>query len=175
MRVFCLVLWLGLAGCRSTGPTHMPTERERVDMLSLMLPEQIKIEPFTRIASFDSDDVPDGVLAVIRAADRFGEPVKAAGYFYFELWTYQDANSERKGERLAYWDRTIATNEEVRLYWTRAGLLEFRLAWTRGLEAVKPNRKYILTAAYRPPWDETLRDEYVMEFVLPATAMTSGK
>ena len=52
-------------------------------------------------------------------------------------------------------------------------MFEFRLAWTRGLEAVQPNRKYILAVSYRTPWDETIQDEYVFDFVLPESVLTA--
>ncbi|GMU21320.1 MAG: hypothetical protein AMXMBFR13_14130 [Phycisphaerae bacterium] len=169
-----MVSLLPALACRSGGPTHLPTERERVEMLSLMLPASIRIEPFTTVRSFNQDDVPDGILMVVRPLDRFGDPVKAAGLFYFELWTFVNASAERKGERLAFWDRMIASKEEVELYWTHGQMYEFQLAWTAGVEGLVPDRKYILTATYRTPWDETIQDEYELEFhptfesILPA-------
>ncbi len=165
--LFCLLA----LGCRTRGPTYLPSERDRVEMLNLMLPQAIEITPFTKIKSFDLDEVPDGMLAVVRPVDKFGDPVKAAGLFYFELWTYQNASGERKGERLAFWERTIATPEEVRLYWTHAQMYEFQLAWTSGVEQIRPDRKYLLTATYRTPWDETIGDEYVFTFHLPPSAI----
>jgi len=162
-----------MTGCRSRGPSYLPTEPERVEMLSLMLPQEIKIWPVTQIKSFNEDNIPDGILVVLRPLDKFGDPVKAVGLFYFELWTYENATAERKGQRLAFWDRTIGTAEEVRLYWTRAQMYEFQLAWTQGAESIKPGRKYILTATYRTPWDETIRDEYVFNFQLPPEAVLS--
>ncbi len=141
-------------------------------MLSLMLPHEIKIQPFTQVRSFNKDEVPDGILAVVRPLDRFGDPVKAVGLWYFELWTHLDATQERKGERLAFWDRMVGTAEEVELYWTRTQMYEFQLAWTQGAEAIQPGRKYVLTATWRTPWDETLRDEYVFEFNLPPELAT---
>lgn len=160
------IILSSVAGCRSYGPDHLPTERERVEMLSLMLPERIQIQPFSRIASFNDDGVPDGILLVLRPLDRFGDPVKAVGSFYFELWSYQPASAERRGQRLGFWDRTIATAEEVRLYWNRAQMYEFRLAWIGGTEGLEPGRKYLLTATYRTPWDVSIQDEHVLEFHL---------
>lgn len=160
-----------LAGCQSSGPERVPTEPERVRMLSLMMPAAIEIQPFSKIRSFDEDEVPDGLLVVVRVTDRLGEPVKAAGLFYFELWTYLPASGEPKGERLAFWDRSIASVDEIRQYWTRAQMYEFRLAWTAGLNAIAPNRKYVLKATYRPPWDEIIQDEYVIDFQLPAETL----
>jgi hypothetical protein len=149
----------------------MPTEKERVDMLALMLPQSIKIQPFTKIRSFNEDDIPDGILAVVRPLDKFGDPVKAVGLFYFELWTYVEASGLPRGERLAYWERNITSSEEVRLYWTRAEMYEFQLAWTAGVEAVQPGRKFVLTATWRAPWDETFQDEYIIDFQLPPGAL----
>lgn len=137
-------------------------------MLALMLPAGIKIQPFTKIKSFNEDEIPDGILLVVRPYDRFGDPVKAAGLFYFELWSYKEASGGRKGQRLAFWERDLASAEDVRLYWTRAQMYEFQLAWTSGVEGLQPGRKYILTATYRAPWDETFQDEYVVDFQLPA-------
>lgn len=171
MRLAFLCMVLTGVACRTTGPNEMPSDPQRLDMMSLMLPQRIKIEPFTKIRSFNEDGIPDGILTVVRAFDRFGDPVKAIGLWYFELWTFQNASNEPKGQRLAFWDRNITTPEEVRLYWTRAQMYEFQLAWAGGIEAIQPGRKYILTATYRAPWDETFQDEYVIEFQLPPGAV----
>jgi hypothetical protein len=150
--------------CRSTGPDNVPTEAEELEMLSLMLPHAIEIQPFTKIASFNDDEIPDGIVTVVRPVDRFGDPVKAVGRFYFELWTYVDASALRRGERLAFWERMIATEEEVRLYWNRGQMYQFELAWTAGMEQLRPGRKFILAVTYRTPWGKGIEDEYVMEF-----------
>ena len=163
-----------LSGCQSRGLNYLPTEKQRVEMLSLMLPYELTIQPFTKIKSFNDDEIPDGLLAVIRPLDRFGDPVKAVGGFQFELWTYQPASGERKGERLAFWERTIATAEDVRLYWNRAQMYEFQLAWVQGMEDLRPGRKYVLTATYRTPWDEAIQDEYLIDFHLPSGVLTNA-
>lgn len=150
--------------CRSTGPDYVPTEGEKLEMLSLMLPHAIEIQPFTKIASFNDDEIPDGIVTVIRPVDRFGDPVKAVGRFYFELWTYVEASALRRGERLAFWERTIGSEEEVRLYWNRAQMYEFQLAWTQGMQQLRPGRKFILAVTYRTPWDTGIEDEYIFEF-----------
>jgi hypothetical protein len=167
-RLIPLLLSLPLlAGCQGSGVSHMPTEPERRAMLGLMLPQKIKIEPFTKMASFDSDEIPDGVLVVLRPLDRFGDPVKATGLFYFELYTYRQASSDREGDRLAFWDRTIDTPEKVAQHWSHAQMYEFKLAWPEGASTLQVGKKYLLVATYRTPWDETIQDEYVMTFTLP--------
>lgn len=172
-RLFGLgwIMCAAVFGCRSTGPDHLPTEPERVEMLSLMLPAEIKVQPFTKIKSFNDDDIPDGILAIVRPVDRFGDPVKAVGLFYFELYSYQEASGQHKGERLEFWEKTIDSADEVRLHWTRAQMYEFQLAWTKGAGAIQPDRKYLLAVTYRTPWDTTIQDEHVIEFHLTSDAL----
>lgn len=142
--------------------------------LRLMLPNKIEIQPFTSVRSFDDDETPDGILLVLRPVDGFGDPVKAAGHFYFELWTRQMASGEPKGERLAFWERSITNESDMRLYWTHAQMFEFQLAWTgQGLGQIQPGRTFVLRAVWRTPWDETVTDEYELGFNLPFTALTS--
>lgn len=133
-------------------------------MLSLMLPSEIKIQPFTRIRSFNEDEIPDGILAVVRPVDQFKDPVKAVGLFYFELWSYREASNDRKGERLEFWEKSLGSAADVKQYWTRAQMYEFQLAWTQGAGAVRPDQKYLFTVTYRTPWDTTMQDEYVLQF-----------
>ena len=168
MRVPVFLVCLGGLGCSATGPADMPTEGERRTMVALMLPDRIKIQPFTKIASFDDDDTPDGILAVLRPVDKLGDPAKAAGLFYFDLWSYQKASGDRRGEQLAHWDVTIASENDVRQHWTRGQMYDFQLAWPEDVDDIPPARKYIFTATYRTPWDQTLQDEYELEFSIPA-------
>lgn len=163
---FSILLCVVGLGCRSTGPDHLPTEPQRVEMLSLMLPDEIKIQPFTKIKSFNDDNIPDGILAIVRPLDRFGDPVKAVGLFYFELYSYLDASGQHKGERIEFWEKSIDSASEVRAHWTRAQMYEFQLAWTKGAGAIQPDRKYLLAVTYRTPWDTTIQDEYVIDFHL---------
>ncbi len=175
LRVPLILAGLFAAGCETPGASRVPTEADRVRMLELMLPQKIKIWSFTKVASFNDDDVPDGILVIVRPLDPFEDPVKAVGVWHFELYSFQDASGERKGERLAFWERVIATPEEVRLYWTPAQMYEFQLAWAEGVEGVAPGRKYVLAVTYRNPWEEILQDEYVIEFRLPGAALTEAQ
>ena len=156
-----------LGGCRTSGPDHIPTESARAEQLALMLPDRIVIEPFTRIRSFDDDPVPDGILAVVRPVDPFGDPVKAAGRFYFELYHYRDASPDRRGPRLEFWEIEIDSVRKVREHWSRAQMYEFRLAWTRGAGQVRVGQRYLLVVTYRTPWDTTLQAEKMIEFHRP--------
>jgi len=166
---------LMISGCQAGGPADMPSERQRREMFSLMLPSQVKIQPFTKVTSFDDDRVPDGILAVLRPLDRFGDPVKAVGLFYFELWTYRKASGDHKGERLAYWERAINSAQEVNLYWTWTRMYEFQLAWVQGVEQITPDAKFVLTATYRAPWDETMQDEYIIDYHIPRELLSKSQ
>jgi len=163
-----------LMGCRSTGPDRLPAEPEQVQTLSLMLPAKIKIQPFTKIKSFNDDETPDGISAVVRPVDSFGDPVKAAGLFYFELWSYREASGDHKGERLEFWEKRIDTAADIKLYWTQAQMYDFQLGWTQGTGKIKPGSKYVFTATYRTPWDTTIQDEYVLQFHFGGQPVTSG-
>jgi hypothetical protein len=160
-------------GCRQ-GIDRVPCEQDKIAQLQLMLPCKIEIQPFTSIRSFDEDDIPDGILLVLRPVDSLGDPVKAAGQFYFELWTFVEASGEPKGERLAFWERCINTEQDMRLYWTHAQMFEFQLAWVgQGAGKIEPGKKFVLRAVWRTPWDTTLTDEYILNFNLPFGALTS--
>ncbi len=152
---------LVLIGCKSNPKVDADTAN-----LGMLLPKQIKIQPFTKIKSFDDDRVPDGVAVVVRPTDQFGDPVKLVGHVYFELYAYQNASAERKGERIEFWDRTIATEKDQKLYWDRtAQMYEFPLGWTQGIPS-SPSRKFVLTVTYRTPWNETLTDEHILDFAV---------
>jgi hypothetical protein len=174
MMTCALAVFGAISGCHSTGPDYVPTERERLEMLKLMLPSDIEIRPFTKIKSFDSDDLPDGISVVIRPIDRFGDPVKAVGGFQFELWSYRNASGDPKDQQIAFWDRMILTKDDVRTYWNRAQMYEFQLAWTGGTGEIAPGRKYVLVVRYRTPWDETIEDQYVMDFYLSTDSIAGA-
>jgi len=163
-----LITLVGVVGCsKPIGQNYMPTERERRQMLSLMLPKSVHIWPGTKIASFDDDEIPDGILAVVQPEDQFGDPIKAAGLFYFELWTYQQASAERKGRRLAFWSHVIDSAERLELHWTPAQMYEFQLGWTGGAEGIAPDKSYLLTVTYRTPWDTQMQDQMRLDFHIP--------
>lgn len=170
LGTLALCLCLAPIGCSDTGPDELPTDSDRVNMLSLMLPERIEIWPGTRIDSFDDDPFPDGVLVIVRPQDAFGDPVKAAGRFYFELWEFQPASGEPRGERLAFWSQLIDSTERVEEHWTQAQMFEFRLGWPEETEGIRPGRKYVLKVTYHTPWDKRITDQIELDFLLPGGA-----
>lgn len=173
MRRFLPLVTLTIACCHTdNGPKCFPDQCEQVKQLSVSVPERICIQPFSKIASFNRDNIPDGVQVIVRPIDHYGDPVKAGGLWYFELWTYVEASQERKGERIAFWERMIESHDDIRTYWTRSQMYQFDLAWTEQIEKMKPEHYYVLTATYRTPWNTTLHDERVLEFHLSRQFVT---
>ena len=124
-------------------------------------PERVKIDSLTEIASFDDDDQPDGFRVWLQALDGFGEPVKLAGDVVFELYTFQPASGQSKGERLVEWHRPVHTRRDQETFWNRASqMYHFELVWSPPNPA--PD-KFVLAATVTTAEDDHLSDEYELE------------
>lgn len=133
----------------------------------LYQPKQVEILPFTKVCSFDDDEIPDGVEVVLRPVDAMGDAMKAYGRYHVELHEYQKATAQRAGERLLFWQVQINSVADQRRYWDRiTRTYQFRLAWDRPLV---PNEKYLLHVTYFPPTGEQgrLYAEHVLDFRVP--------
>ncbi len=160
-----------LAGCDSFGMDGRGDLVAQEDAVKLLLPRRIKIEPFTRVKSFDEDEIPDGIEVRLRPLDRFGDPIKIVGALHFELYTYRKAAADRKGEQLQFWQVSISTPQDQRRYWDRTSqMYEFPLAW-EGIPP--PTDQCVLLVTYESPWTERLEDEYVLR--LPRTPEIMGE
>jgi len=163
----CVLLACSATGCVTTEPAEVELERlpaEKAEMLAYYLPTRIDILPFTRFASFDDDEVPDGVVAVIRPVDVLGDPVKAYGTLRFELYEFRKASALKKGRRLAVWQRTLASPVDQKKYWDRVTqTYQFQLAWPQPLV---PNRMYVLEVTCELPTGVRLFSDHVLEFAV---------
>lgn len=133
----------------------------------LYQPKQIEILPFTKIRSFDDDEIPDGVEVVLRPVDAMGDAMKAYGRYHVEMYEYQKATAQRAGERLLFWQVQVNSVADQRRYWDRiTRTYQFQLAWDRPLV---PNEKYLLHVTYFPPAEEQRRlyAEHVLDFRVP--------
>ncbi len=149
--------------------------------LALLMPRKVQIQPFTRIASFDSDEIPDGLSVYVRALDQFGDPVKVAGTFLFELYRYQPAHADRKGERLEFWETKILDEKDQLRYWDRTAQmyqfnLEVQQLQTETGRPVVGNNKAVLLMTFNTLNGRHLESEYVLEPPrMPAdTSMAAG-
>ena len=141
----------GLSGaCQSTGARLAPDADLGVN--------RIAIQPFTKPASFDDDDIPDGISAWVQAHDAFGDPVKIVGDLVFELYTLRNASSERKGERLVTWNHTIRTRNDQMTFWDRPSqTYQFELAWNAPPAS---GEAFVLAVTLTTADDHHFTDEY---------------
>lgn len=146
----------GEIGQTSDGPS---TE----ELIAFYSPRSIKIQPFTKPRSFDSDAVPDGIAVSLRTLDAAGDPVKAYGVFIFELYAYRSALGDRKGQLIQSWTQPVLNTRDQKQFWERiTSSYEFQLSWEG--RPIAPQQKYILVASFQAPGSERLFDQYEFEF-----------
>lgn len=158
-----------LAGCDAA--QHDPVdEAARRQALSLLLPARVRVQPFTRLS-------PDAreLLVYIRAEDQFGDPVKVAGTFNLELYSYRKASADRKGTRIELWQARILDRKDQLRYWDHtAQMYELHLHVAHLGEGDslqgKAGGKAVLLLTYTTAWGEHLEDEYVFELTSPFAA-----
>ena len=139
----------GLVGCAGSGhPLSRPAE------LSV---QRIRIQPFTKPASFDDDERPDGLSVWVQAQDAFDDPVKATGDLVFELYSFRPASSNPKGEQLVSWHHAIRSRADQRTFWDRPSqMYHFELAWSPPPAAAET---YVLAVTLTTPHGDHLFDE----------------
>jgi hypothetical protein len=137
-------------------------------MLSLLLPAEIIVEPFTGLKSFDDDDQPDGLEVVLRPVDTFEDPVKIAGTLIVELYRFRPASGERKGEKIEQWDVELASKKDQDKYWNRiTQMYEIPLMLSPESLTLGAEQKFVIEVTYNSPLDEHMITEYVFEPPLP--------
>jgi len=132
-------------------------------MLSLLMPSRVEIvEPFTRVRSFDDDNVPDGIEVLLQAVNSLDNPgLMIVGDVRIELYSHVPATAQPKGEQLQIWNIPLQTAEQQRTYWNQiTQMYEFKL----GLDTDKlPTQdKYVLAVTYNSPLGEHLQDETII-------------
>jgi len=157
------VLLAGLpvvAGCASR-PVNVDDPATR-QMLSLLMPAKIIVEPFTGLKSFDGDALPDGLEVVLRPVDAFDDPVKIAGVLRVELFYFRDASGERQGRRIEQWEVPITTPTDQRAYWNRVTQM-YEIPLELNLLSVRAEDRYVLEVTYNTPLGEHMRTEHEFE------------
>lgn len=144
-------------GCQ----TDAPFARSEADA-QLFGPVSMRLHPiFTQVKSWDADDKPDGIEALVELQDQFGDPTKASGRVIFELFDYQAYNPERRGERIVNpWIGYLETLDEQRDRWNRTSrTYSFQLAY----DQIQPNKTYVLTAEFQLSGGGRFFDRVVIE------------
>ena len=161
---FWVVIWLcAVSGCATT--RQVDDESGRRQMLALLMPGRIEIvRPFTRIESFDDDDVPDGIELLLSAVNALDNPgLMIAGTLRAELYEYVPASGERKGRRLDHWNIDLTTEHNQRRFWNRlTQMYEFRLGVD--LPNIAVADQYVLAVTYTSPLGDHFADECVIRY-----------
>jgi hypothetical protein len=153
---------LALAGCKSTPDTTSETARQ--DMLALLMPSRLEIvKPFTRLRSFDDDDVADGVEVLLRAVNALDNPgLMIVGTVRVELFEYVPASAEPKGRRLEQWIVDLTTVEQQRAHWNQLTQM-YELKLGVNLDVIPKAGRFVLAVTYTSPLGEHLTDQFVLE------------
>ncbi|HYE20488.1 MAG TPA: hypothetical protein VEA69_18720 [Tepidisphaeraceae bacterium] len=133
-----IALVVCVAGCQPA-----PREDRAGADAALFGPADIRLHPFTAVKDFDGDAKSDGVEALIELQDRFRDPTKSTGTVIFELYDFQQARPDARGQRLAYWRAPLLTLEEQRARWNRISrTYSFQLEYP----GISTNKSYVLQA-----------------------------
>lgn len=155
-----------LGACTSNRSTLDGVETR--NMIELLMPQRIEIvEAFTAFESFDDDQMPDGIGLRLQAQDAYGDPVKIAGSVHIELYTYQPASGENKGNRLCEpWSVELVKQKDQRRYWNMVtGMYEIPLEFPEAILADLPAKaggKFVLAVTYHTPLDGHMTDECIL-------------
>jgi len=127
--------------------------------IRLLLPEAVRIHPFTGTRIFDEKGGIRGIDVRIEASDYYGDSTKAFGDFRFELYTHRENSADPKGQRLAVWEESLITPEKNLLHWDKiTHTYQFKLQWDR---PVAVGKKFVLAATFSSPYTPRLFDERV--------------
>jgi hypothetical protein len=142
-------------------PTYHPMAASQPvgQTLGLLLPQKIRIHPFTGTRTFSQQGGIKGFDVRIEATDAFGDATKAIGSFRFELYSFKGDSADPKGQRLAVWNIDVGDFDSNRSYWngiTRT--YQFKLGWD---EPVPVGRKLVLVAVFQSPYTPRLMDEHL--------------
>ncbi|RME41385.1 MAG: hypothetical protein D6788_01340, partial [Planctomycetota bacterium] len=137
-------------GCVAPRPTTAPAQQE--EALRLLLPQRIEIVgPFTRVRSFDEDDMPDGIELLLQAVNSLDDPgLMLVGDVRVELYEFVPASADHKGRRLECWTVELDTPQKQRTYWNDVTqMYEFRL----GIDPsrIPPAERFVLAVTYTSP------------------------
>ncbi|UCG15783.1 MAG: hypothetical protein JSV19_10855 [Phycisphaerales bacterium] len=143
-------------------PAAQPGDPQTRQSLTLLMPEEIGIMPFTRIESFDDDDRPDGIALLLRPINMLGDPVNIVGGVRAELFEFVPASAQPQGQRLAMWEMSLNTKRDQLRYWnSTTQMYEFRLEFDA--DVVAQHDKYVLEVTYNTPLGTHLTDKYTLE------------
>jgi len=147
------------AGCQGPAASVQLDNPELSAFVRLLMPAKIEIQHYlTKPFDFEGTGDADGLEVILTALDSFGDPVKCAGTFHFDLHTLRLASGDRLGPRIAHWPVTINSDQTLVQHWHRYGrCYRFPLKLRSGK---LPPGRYILNVCLVTPTDDKLYDTY---------------
>lgn len=127
--------------------------------VSLLLPKEIRIHPFSGTRTFDEAGGAKGIEVRIEALDAYGDNTKAFGDFAFELHTYRPNNLDPKSRLVTTWrEPLLDANRNLRHWDSITKTYLFRLQW---YNAAPAGQRFVLVAVFTSPFTERLFAERV--------------
>jgi len=120
--------------------------------IHLLLPQAVRIHPFTGTRTFDDSGGVKGIDVRIEAIDAYGDSTKAFGKFQFALHEYRPGRPDPKGRRIATWEEDVLEPKKNLIHWdniTRA--YKFKLQWYRPIPV---GSRFILVVSFSSPFTE---------------------
>jgi hypothetical protein len=161
VKIRRIIAWAHLAGvvccvalgCQTAGPEPGGVP----EPIDLLLPQKIRIHPFTSSRTFDNGGARRGIEVRIEATDAFGDATKAFGKFRFELYRQRPRSLQPRGGQIATWTVDLTEPKANLLHWdniTRTYV--FKLEWNRR-QAGQPEP--LLVTVFESPFTERMFDE----------------
>jgi len=144
-------------------------------MLALLLPAKIRVvEQFTSWQRSTGDGI-DGITLYVQPLNATGDPVQAAGMMLAELYTFQPASGEPRGNRVELWELPLVTREDQEAHWNRATqMYEFNLELSPESRAMPPGGQFVLEVTYNAPIGEHRTASIVLKTPLARGALSQG-
>ena len=151
---------LSAGGCKGLDLWPNDAVRQEVPKpLDLLLPQKIRLHPFTGTRVFSADGGITGIDVRIEAMDAYDDTGKAFGDFRFELYAYDPYQSDHKGKQLAIWPVDINDPKVNRTHWNSISrTYQFKLAWKHPIPV---GQKFVLRAVFQSRFTQRLFDERV--------------
>jgi hypothetical protein len=159
----CLV---AAAGCTGHAGGISGDQPDLKACAEIVLPNAIKLQPWTRPVSFAADGKADGLEVLLAAYDALGDETKALGTLHLELFARRMASADRLGRRLALWKVNLDSRDHVVPHWDQS--VHFSRFHVRLSDAPLEPGRYVLVARLLTPTGHRLSDEH--EFTLEAGA-----
>ena len=164
--VLAAAMSLALAGCDGgpgkPGPFEIiepPVTAGVPEPINLLLPQVIRIHPFTGTRDFGKEGGVRGVEVRIDALDAYEDSAKAFGNFRFELYAYREENPDGKGQRISTWSVPLLDPKDNIVHWDKVHRnYLFKLQWDK---PVPLGERFLLVAIFDSPFTERLFDERV--------------